>query len=55
MLRLRKIYAATDCPLYGEGYPIDECKLCEYFSGIDKATNSVICAFDEEGDKNERI
>ncbi len=34
MLRLRKIYAAVDCPLYGEGYPIDECRLCEYFSGL---------------------
>ena len=53
MFRLRKIYAVVDCPLNGEGYPIDECKLCEYFNGIDKATNSVICAFNEESDRNE--
>jgi len=46
--RLREIYVVVDCPLEEDLFPLDECKLCEYFLGIDKATDSVICAFDEE-------
>ena len=45
--RLREIYVVVDCPLEGELFPLEQCKLCEYFLGIDKATGKVICAFDE--------